>query len=305
MRKILFILFFPLTIFGIHSSIGSYLNVYFSKLLKHSLLNEELPESYKKALVGKNQNEVLAFYRALPLSIDLTDEEKMLLDNIPVNIWPKRSHWNPSHWKRFVNLHYLDYHKVVASVSQRIIKNALSEIGFERNIEHPVIHYRLSDVPFCRSKGHHLYKYSFYLWALEKLSFSDEGNKTVIIVSSNSHKSNSDKKVAAEKYLKAFIQFLNENGYNTIIQSGTIIEDFATMVFSPALISSSSAFSFHAGLANDRIFLSALMGHEYKGRFFTVDNCEWMCPDLPVLHKDVEDYFDTEAVIKLLKEDNS
>jgi len=269
---------------------------YFQLLLKHSHKNEKIPQlSFHHK---KNNPQIKKLYNYLPLQCSLSQEEIALAQALPSWIWNLKYPYDPSHWKEEKEPHYHNYHKLVHSVAPRILKKALEDAVFKTNVNHPVIHYRLGDVPFCRNSVHHLNRYSFFLWALEK---NTEDN-TVIIVTSNKHRSKPKMKQASLSYLQDFIHFLKENGYHPIIQSKSIVEDFATMVFAPVLISGGSTYSFMAGMANNQTFVSSLIGQE-KGQFFdTIENCDWMYPHLPILHRDIASYYDMETVFEKLRE---
>lgn len=280
--------------------IGTHLMRYFIVGLKYSKENTPLPTlTYEKV---KNNPEISLFYRKLPRFLKLNKEETHILNRLPKSTWSLRITWNPIFFANIGEKAYLDYHKLVRSVSQRTVPKALTDMGYKIEVEHPVIHYRLGDVPFCRHKGHHLNKYAYYLWALEKISNSGIDTSTVIIITSNKHKSDEKMKETSDLYLADFIDFLNEKGYNTIIQSESILYDFATMVFAPAVIGGSSSFSFAAGLSCKGPFLFYKLGTEENGSYFAFDNCSWMYPSNPILHCEIKNYYNTEDVFKKLRE---
>lgn len=280
---------------------GTHLEQYLHKIVECGYKNMRMlyfPFHHKD-----NDPEITNFYLTLPLQCTLTKEEMLLANSLPSWTWNIKWVHQPIEWEDNQDA-YVTYHALVRSVGQRIVRNALEKIGYKKEVSYPVIHYRLGDVPFVRNMGHHINKYAYFLWALEKAGVSDWEDKTVLIVSSNKHHANTLLKTASDYYLQDFLSFLQEHGYNPIVQSESVLEDFATMVYAPILISSGSSYSFMAGMATTGTFLSSSVGREDKidHSFITNTNCEWMCPFSPVLHGDVVNYFDLNVVFKQLRE---
>jgi|GEM_PF-6142914 len=282
------------------NAIGNHLMKYFHLLLQSSMKGQKLDQN--TLLKYQSNKEILSFYKKLPLILDLTEEDKNVLQSFPKEIWSINWPWSSAEWGKMADPYYLIYQDILSGICKKVIRKALIESGFSKEVKQPVIHYRLGDVPFVRNYGHHLNKDSFYFWALEKIMFEDNNNKTVRVVSANFHSANLQKKEVSCLYLNAFINFLNKNGYEVVCETGSIMEDFAIMVFAPVLIGASSSFSFMAGLANEKMFLSPLIGSEIRGKYHANSCCEWMYQEPPLLHCEVRNYFDIKEVLPLLYE---
>lgn len=245
----------------------------------------------------------------------LTRIEKKQLFQIPKQCFLFVGSWNFVNWPLHLKKHYKDYFSIVSSVFSRVIPAVLSELHIHSNETNPVIHYRLSDVPFCRCNRHHLQYYKFYTAALDKIQEKgiDVSHLTVI----TNHKHYPSKKVIREdiihqankSYLNDFISFLEEKGHKVTVKSGSVLQDFADMVKAPALISASSIFSFNAGLARSDGFISPLLGEENVGRRgknnFLLDGkapLPNMLEILPLFHSDAKDYYDTPKIFKKLRQ---
>jgi len=307
MRRVLFLIFvyssfpiFPKNTYVEPNAVGSHLMEYFVNCLYWSLKGEEIPTLGYEGV--KNNKEIQNFYNHLPKKIDLTSQEREILSNIPKRIWNLKITYCPVFYESTDKEHYLNYHRVLRTVSNRVIQTTLRECGYELKVQYPLIHYRLGDVPFCRNRAHHMNKYSYYLWALEKIASQGIDTNTVVVISSNQHRSNNKMQEACGMYLDDFVSFLNEQGYSTIIQSESILHDFASFVFAPAVISGSSCYSFMAGMASDGIFLSSKLGAESNRSYISFGGCEWMYENDPIFHYEIKDYYKIDEVIKKLRE---
>jgi hypothetical protein len=102
-----------------------------------------------------------------------------------------------------------------------------------------------------------------------------------------------------DTYSKSFIQYLESLGYEVVVKCQSVSEDFATMFYAPALISTCSSLSFMAGYFSDGVFISSMFD-ERKNRH--CDNCDdWFLKGYSLKHAEVEDYADTDNVISMLR----
>lgn len=166
------------------------------------------------------------------------------------------------------------YFRTISELSQELYPQLLKEVGLKEIPDNVVIHYRLSDVPFCRNRAHHLQFYSYYLEGLEEIKKANIDCSEIEVVTSFKHGQSLGKSPQDlnQIYLKDFVNFLEENGYKVKVSTeGTILEDFAKIVLAPAVITSSSCYSFIAGLANKNFaFFPQLVSekHLYKEELF-------------------------------------
>ncbi len=223
---------------------------------------------------------------------------------------PAKYIWNPHNWNSYVWDHsksYSDYHMLISEIAQKIIPQALEELQLKPLNCLPVIHYRLSDVPFCRNMAHHLQYYAFYDAALNRLQRQGVDVSKILILYSFRHitfnhgLSNKKFEDVNREYLNDFIKYLHSRGHEVIVQSNSTLEDFATMVFAPGLIGSESAFSLFAGLANKGCYISPPLGKEIGDHHKTVTNCPFILPMKPLLHCQVSNYYNLKDVFEKLR----
>lgn len=188
----------------------------------------------------------------------------------------------------------------------KILENAfvltgLKENAIENTKETICIHFRCSDVPFIRHNQYHLQKYSYFKKCLEEVSHL--GYKKIKLVSCSFHRSMEDNQKACTKYIDSLVQYLSSLGYSVEIQCKSNIEDFATLFYAPVSISTGSSYSFMSGYFGNGIFMAE--GHYIDDEKIPVSqctNCKWLKHGHCLKHSDVKDYYDTDAVIKSLKD---
>lgn len=301
-RKIILFIFLISSFFPLHSfhknAIGNQLMQYYHALLNNSLNGTKVEKD--RFLLKNSSSEILAFYQHLPDRVDFAENEIKILKSFPVEVWKIEWPWSSAEWGELASPYYLLYLEILGNICKKTIPSALEKAGYKKEVKYPVIHYRLGDVPFTRSYGHHLCKYSFFTWALNKVCLMHDN--TVIVVASFSHNANEQRLIASEKYLSSLLNFLMKNDYKVVHNKNSIMDDFSLLVFAPALISGTSSFAFMAGLANKNVFISSLIGSEVNGKYLANSKCDWMCQEPPLLHSQVADYFDIEQVIQLLNQ---
>lgn len=179
----------------------------------------------------------------------------------------------------------------------KILNELFTKNNLQNKVDYPVIHYRCSDVPFVKHFHYHLVKYKFYKDALEELKKNGINTQSINLMSCNTHINNNTEK--CNQYTQSLKKYLEDLGYNVIMSCGTNIDDFATIFYSPASISNGSSFSFMSGYFGNGIFISE--GHVDEHNINKkCTNCNWLKSGYTLLHKDVDNYYDTDTVIKQL-----
>lgn len=187
---------------------------------------------------------------------------------------------------------------IMKPLIQEIYDDAFSKSGLVKKIEHPVIHFRCADTPFNLHSQYHFQKYAFYKKALSDISKKLKKYDTVIISYCNSHSSTDSDKEKCDIYSEALSDYLTSIGYKCIIKCQSNLDDFATMYYAPAVISSGSSFSFMSGFFGKGIFLSS--GHQDEGNPEFNGIGDWLYNGYNVMHSEIKDYYDTDSVIKIL-----
>ena len=187
-----------------------------------------------------------------------------------------------------------------------IVHNTLNEMfqknGIVKEVKYPVIHFRCSDVPFIKHFHYHLQKYSYFKDSLEEIQ-KEKNMKydTVILVSCSFHNAGKDNQEKCNIYIDSLKSYLESIGYKVIVQCDTNIDDFATIFYAPAVISTGGSFSFMSGYFGNGIFISE--GHYQEEKEDTkCKTCKsWLKSGYSIDHKDVKDYYDTTSVIEKLQ----
>jgi len=124
-------------------------------------------------------------------------------------------------------------------LANAILDNTFKKCGLEKNILYPIIHFRCSDVPFIRSEHYYLQHYSFFKNSLQEIQERQGINKydKVQIMNCSEHHSNQQNKTACKEYTDELQIYLKENGYESEFICNSNIDDFASLFYAPAVIS--------------------------------------------------------------------
>ena len=236
------------------------------------------------------------FLKNLPLYIKFNKDiyDKLIKEGftyIKLNLLGKASFWVIKNNKRE------KFWLIMKPLMKEIIDETLKKSGLYEQGLYPVIHFRCSDAPFIKHDAYKLQKYTFYKNSLDEIKSKNDINyDTVILLTSPIHRSNNKNREACEIYTQSLKKYIESIGYKVIIQSKSADQDFATLFYAPAVISSGSSFSFMSGFFNDRLFISE--GH----KSLCTDCGKWLVNGYSIDHKNVKSYHDTDNVISLLNE---
>jgi hypothetical protein len=226
------------------------------------------------------------------ISVGITEESlKKELDHIDGNC---HSAWNIFTKERET------FWNIMKPTVHRLLKKALEKKGLTQTIDAPVIHYRCSDMPFGKLEYYHFQKYSFFKNALDTIQQkTGKKYKKVYISFCGSHLSSQENQKSCDAYLTSLQQYLESLGYEVIVKCNSVNDDFATMFYAPALISTSSSFSFMAGYFSDGVFIGSMYDEKMDRQ---CDDCDdWLKTGYTLKHSMVADYHDTNTVISMLK----
>ena len=184
------------------------------------------------------------------------------------------------------------YWNIMKPLIQKILNDAFIKNNLNKEIKYPIIHFRCSDSPF--DKSYEFSKYSFFKDALENIKNTTNllnDNKKIIILFNNKHRSKNKEMNACNIYANDLINYINSLGYEAILESGTLTEDFVKMFYAPAVITTTSSYS----------FMSGYFGY---GKFIVSRDCdkEFCYRKYALKHFNVKDYYNTDEVIKKLRE---
>jgi hypothetical protein len=268
-------------------NIGNYLAVYCVYIASAFLRKKHFRFTYIDKPFLKNLPLYIKFNKDI---YDKLIKEGYTYDGLNLFIF-KQSYWEIGSNKKE------KFWLIMKPLMKEIIDETLKKSGLYEQGLYPVIHFRCSDAPFIKHDAYKLQKYTFYKDSLEKIkSKSGINYDTVILLTSPIHKSSNINREACKIYTQSLKKYIESIGYKVIIQSKSADQDFATLFYAPAVISSGSSFSFMSGFFSDGIFISE--GHQS----LCTDCGKWLVHGYSIDHKNVKSYHDTDNVISLLNE---
>lgn len=193
-------------------------------------------------------------------------------------------------------LNYLEFWQQLRPVIAATYQDNLPQL----QVRNPVVHFRCSDAPFVKLEYYHLVKRDTVEWIAAKIKA--KGFDHVTVLSCDQHKRR-HKNLACQQYMQYYVGILYEQGISVDYQCESVLHDFASMFYSPLLVSlNPSSFSFMAGVAKDpNEYISCNMGVEHAGKYYLQTQADWLIDSRePLLHVQVDDYNDVDAVIPQL-----
>ena len=161
--------------------------------------------------------------------------------------------------------------------------------------ENPIIHFRCADTPFIKSGWYHIQKYSFFNDALNEIEKQIGKINNITILSCTDHLSNEENKQACNKYVELIK--INLSKYNPEVKCNTNVDDFVSMFYAPAVISTTSSFSFMSGYFGNGIFIEPKLMDVNEEKCI---DCVNPYKGYNIPHDKVEDYHNVDEVYKLL-----
>lgn len=198
---------------------------------------------------------------------------------------------------RFMSMDIVRGLEAIRPLMHDLIDQALNNTELDstiRHMDHPVIHFRCADTPFVMNPDYKLRRFAYFRKALDLIK--QRTGRTfdrITILSFVKHRSTQEQQQACQTYAVMLQTFLQEElGYQVDIQSKSNIEDFATLFYAPAVISTGGSYSLMSGFFGSGVFIQP---QDYP----LPEPVDWLLPDMNVEHGTV-DYYDTEAVKKEL-----
>lgn len=280
---------------NIDLNIGNYLVLYFYLMGKSFLKEEDFYYSLKN----------VDFIRDLPsyIPLDYNIRNELIKNNFTIEELVKEENEiiMVAMWT-IINKRREKFWLIMKPLINQILNDTFEKNNLEKDVECPVIHFRCSDTPFVRNGYYFFQKYKFFKDSLDSIKREKGINyKKVKLLSCNFHKSTDKNSKTCNVYANSLKDFLENNGYEVIIQCNSNIDDFATIFYAPAIISTCSSFSFIAGFFSNGLFISE--GHyDCNINKKKCGDCgKWLKNGYSISHNDIKDYYNTDEVIRLLK----
>jgi hypothetical protein len=277
---------------SINTNIGNQVCIYFYRLGQSIFKEEDF--TY-------NENSDKFFLKDLPRYITYDNKLKyirnQLLLKLPVDFL---NHINPDGLWEILNSQREYFWLCMKDLLYNILNDTFIKCDLVKNIEYPIIHFRCSDGPHNKHPNYKFQYYNFYGDALNYIIKNTGINyKKVYICYSNSWGSYGSNKESCDIYFNNMKEYIQSIGYEPLHLNGSDIDDFASMFYTPAVISPSSSFSFMSGFFGKGIFVSA--GHYFNPDEKCTDCGYWLFQGYDLDHNQVYNYDDTDQVLKLLR----
>ena len=280
---------------NINIDIGNTLSDYYYNLVVSILEKKDFDYTdksyYNNSNVTNNKNEFIkAFPHYIPFNETIYNE---FLKN-KININTIRRLVGVAFWG--VNKSELGkIHIIMKPVMNKIFNDTFVKLKLKKNVKYPIIHFRCADTPFIKHDMYFFQKYVFFKNALTEIESKIGKITNITILSCADHLSNKKDKAACTKYAELLKKELSN--YNTEIKCNSNVDDFVSMFYAPAVISTISSFSFMAGYFGNGIFIEPNSGIEEESPEL---ECGINYKGCNIPHNKVDDYHDINEVYKLL-----
>ena len=277
---------------GRGADLGNNLSVYFGIYLEKSLNRKpfEIINKYDNSIIIHelpSHMKLLSGHELGELDIDM---EKLYESNKTAALWENGGY---NLWR------------VLQPTVRKCLKDVIAGISWHIPVYDCVIHFRCSDVPFCRHESYHLIKYSWYREAII-VALEHYQIENIQILSCVSHNVNDYNYLCKDLAYDLGKFILDEFGIPFQISCGTIEEDMGMMYKSKVLITGISSFSFFAGLASNNLFIIPTMDKEDDIQPLLPP--EKSCRDNMIVikkafirHRDIDDYSNFDSLVAQLR----
>jgi len=280
-------------------NLGNALSVYYFNIILSTLKQEDFAvhdsdKDFLKYLPKKIKYNILAKYYTQLQDANITLELFTKLYDTDGNSNTGINFWNMTDTTK-EKIHF-----IMKPFIHKLFDDALQKSGLQESVNVPVIHFRCADTPFSKHPEYLFQKYSYFKDALNDINKkSNLSYDSVILLSCSSHNSSEQYKKACSKYTGYLSKYLKSIQYDVDVQCSSELADFSTMFYAPAVISTSSSYSFMAGFFGKGIFINTT---QFNGDIEQCLDCgDWLYKGYNVKHELVNDYHDTENVYSLLK----
>ena len=278
---------------NINADIGNVMSIYYYNVIVAILEQRDFTdEIFRNALTSRGEPTDAPFIKDLAKTIPFQQElfDKITALGITAETFKQQYGCDVCFWNTSNNTTY-SIANILKPIMQKVMEDAFIASDMVKDVEHPVIHFRCADTPFNRHGEYHFQKYSFFKQALDDLQSEDT---TVLLMNCSSHRSGNKEKEACATYVDSISDYLKGEGYTATRVCGDNLDDFATLFYAPAVISTISSFSFMSGFFGMGQFISA--SHEHDGNTTVCEDCKEFRHGYNVYHSEVPDYYDIEAV---------
>ena len=188
-------------------------------------------------------------------------------------------------------------HNIMKPAINIIFDNVFKKLKLNKEIKYPIIHFRCADTPFIKHFQYYFQKYSYFDKSLKDIENKIGKITDITILSCFDHLSNEDDKKACNIYSSKLKEHLKD--YNVHLECNSNVDDFVSMFYAPAVISTISSYSFMSGFFGNGIYIQPnLMVHNNE----VCLDCDNNYKGYNIQHNKVDDYHNVDEVYKLLIE---
>jgi hypothetical protein len=270
---------------NVKSDIGNVLSSYYYKLVLSILKKENF-----------NYSNDAEFIKEFPKYIKWNEEiyNELIKNNISIDDVISIS--DVSFWHIQHNI-LQKIHTIMKPTIHKIFDDTFKKLNLNKEIKFPIIHFRCADTPFIKHESYYFQKYSYFNNSLKELQDKIGKFTDVTILACFSHVSSDEDKQSCNTYVNKLKEHLNK--YNVHIDCNSNVDDFVSMFYAPAVISTISSFSFMAGFFGKGIYIQPNMMLSDVEVCLDCDN-PYKGYNIP--HNKVNDYHNVDEVYKLLIE---
>lgn len=270
---------------NIKVDIGNVLSLYYYTLVRSILKKEDFNFSHNDAFMS----EFPKFIKWDEKMYNELIKNNISIDDI-INIGAN-AFWH-IHEHKLEQIHF-----IMKPTIHQILDDTFKKLNLKKEIKFPIIHFRCADTPFMKSGHYYFQKYSYFDNAFKALQDKIGKFTDVTILACFDHLSNNEDKTACSTYATKLKEHLNK--YNIHIECNSNVDDFVSMFYAPAVISTISSFSFMSGFFGKGIYIQPNMMLSDVEVCLDCDN-PYKGYNIP--HNKVNDYHNVDEVYKLLIE---
>ena len=280
---------------NINIDIGNTLSDYYYKLVLSIIEKKDFDYSnnkhyYNSQKIDNNNTFIKEFPQHIPFDINIYNE----LINNNITISTLHNSFDVGFWATYTK-EQETIHKIMKPTINRIFNETFIKLNLKKEINHPIIHFRCADIPFNKHNMYYFQKYEYFNKALQDIENKIGKINTITILSCTDHLSNEENKKSCNKYAELLKNNLIK--YNPQIKCNSNVDDFVSMFYAPAVISTISSFSFMAGFFGNGIFIQPQLMNNNEEQCLDCDN---NYKGYNIQHNKVDDYHNVNEVYKLL-----
>jgi hypothetical protein len=274
---------------NIDINIGNVLCDYYYKYVLSILKKEDFIYSNDNSF-SKNH----IFMNNFPSNIKWNKElyNEFINNNIKINdikIIEPESFWAIENYK------IQQIHNIMKPTIHIIFDNVFKNLKLNKEIKYPVIHFRCADTPFIKHFHYYFQRYEYFDKSIKDIENKIGKITDIIILSCFDHLSNEDDKKACNMYSNKLKEHLKD--YNVHLACNSNVDDFVSMFYAPAVISTISSYSFMSGFFGNGIYIQPnMMVHNNE----VCLDCDNNYKGYNIQHNKVDDYHNVDEVYKLL-----